>query len=233
MKNPCIRMFLTLLSFTFVSCNTSRIDPGPAIPTTGIKTNFDSTMALSTEDLQDMLQLAKACGVSRASEVSSVTMHPTAYHKYRAKSVEEVVGRKVSFVTVDIHDKKSRSRSGESGKVLKSLGRFVVGEHDVRTRTLTTFPSSRGPIRMSLSGTSLPTADKIIRAFSEGRIRYKIPKDKESVEGLNVGQASQLYSVEEGKYTLVFSTGNLRETIVYFTFDSETIVVTEIMNVIA
>lgn len=232
MKTPYTCLLLSLLSCALLSCQPSRIDPGPAIATSGIKTKFDAGTALSAEDLQDVLQLARSCGVSKIGEVSSVAMHPTGYHRYEVKSVEEVVGRKVSFVTVGIHDKTSRSRSGEQGKVVKSLGRFVVLEHDINTRTLTTFPTNRGSIRVRLEGIPLATADKIIRAFGEGGIRCQNRKDKETIAGLDLRRLHHLYSVVEGKYTLVFSTESEGETLVYFTFDSGTIVVTEIMNVV-
>lgn len=233
MKIPYTCLLISLLSCALLSCQPSRIDPGPAIPTSGIRTNFDAGTALSAEDLQDVLQLARSCGVSKIGEVSSVAMHPSGSHRYEVKSVEEVVGRKISFVTVGVHDRTSRSRSGQQGKVVKSLGRFVVLEHDIRTSTLTTFPTNRGSFLVRLEGIPLATADKIVRAFGEGDIRCQNRKDKETIAGLDLRRLLHLYSVIEGQYTLVFSTEDQGQILVYFALDSGTIVVTEIMNVMA
>jgi hypothetical protein len=64
----------------------------------------------------------------------------------------------------------------------KAVGQFwVEGERPLEFHELTTFVTPKGIIRVSVkSGIDIETADKIIRAFTTGRIQYQnhsvIPK---------------------------------------------------------
>jgi hypothetical protein len=141
----------------------------------GIRTNFVADAVLRPDELAAVVGLAKSCGVGQVASVESFHYLPSTSRGILVTSIERTNGRKVTFDTVVVFREgwayKSKPADPAKGR---SSGQFWVDPQQSPTaHELTTFSTPRGTIRVELSsGVPIDVADRIIKAFTTGRIRF-------------------------------------------------------------
>jgi hypothetical protein len=225
-----VSLILTIALLGLAICSRSGAETNTV---TGLQTHFESG-ALSDKELATVIRLAKQCGISNAVEVDTVYYLPTQDRGIEVRGAENIRGRKISFVTVNIdREKWSGKETRRQSKVLKSIGEFWVSSYGVRTNVFTTFSVNGGRIRVRLSeDIPLPIADKIIDAFVARKIRLSSGSilDKSQLERVDFSKPESLCQTKEG-FHISYATGSTSWIVLDFTFDSDGVTITSIGTV--
>lgn len=203
-----------------------------------IRTSFVPDAVLSSNQLETVIKLAHKCGVAHIAEVrtSDPCMSPES-HGICVQSVDTIRGRKSSFVTVFVDFQEWMVDSTYRPKrPFKSIGKFwVENRYDIRTNTPTVFTVNHHLVHVNYSGDMpLETADKIVAAFAEGRVRYKSTDMETQLQNIDFTRPESLGRAKAGgKYMIGFSSGPCAFCWLEFVFNEKEIVITKVDIVVA
>jgi len=196
----------------------------------GIRTKFVADAVLKPEELAAVVDLAKSCGMGQVASIESFHYLPSIIHGILVTSIEHTNGRKVTFSTVEVFREgwayKPKPADLAKGR---SSGQFWVDAQQSPTiHELTMFSTPQGTIRVELSsGIRLDVADRIIKAFTTGRIKYSDESTNRSSKRADFFRPDWLgRSDSVNTYEITFSGGLNRYR---FTLAGETV---EIVSVI-
>ena len=196
-------LFLGLVVLLCQLCAAAGQDAQPRF-----ETNYEAGAVLSSNELANVVELARRCGVSNIAKIYVYRIPPTSELGVGVDSVEITNGRTVSFVNVSISrsSREPRISSSASGLILKSYGKFWVPRGGVSTNTLTTFAFRGRLIRARLErGLAVSTADELIGALVAGKIRYSDYQVRHQLSGLDLSQPTELaHSAAAGKFILSY-----------------------------
>jgi hypothetical protein len=203
-----------------------------------IRTSFVPDAVLSSNQLDTVIKLAHKCGVKDVAEVrTSDPCMASVLHEICVQGVETVRGRRSSFVTVCVDfqawmiDPTYRPK-----KPFKSIGKFwVEARYDIQTNTSTIFTVNHHVVHVNFSGDMpLETADKIVSAFAEGKVRYKTTDLKAQLQNIDFTQPEGLGRAKvSGTYRIGFSEGSCAFCWVEFMFGEKGVVITKVDRIVA
>jgi len=155
-----------------------------------IRTNFVTNAALSTDDLDAVVKLAKQCGMSNVEEVDTFYYRPgTTSCGVEVKSPELVNGREITFQTLIVNRDGWSYRTNPGGaQQIPRVGSFwVYPRVRPEDHKETIFKVGNDTLRVTISDEiPIQTADKIVEAFGSGRIHFKDDTVKRQVEQENL-----------------------------------------------
>jgi|SRR5947209_4169149 len=177
----------------------------------GIRTNFVSDAILNPAELAAVVGLAKSCGMDQVARVETFHYLPSLSRGISVISVERTNGRKVTFDRVEVF-REGWAYSQPAGPVpVKSDGEFWVRPmKSVTVHTLTTFVTSNGTIRVNLSPRiPIGMADKVVKAFATGRIKYSDQFTESLSKGANFSRPNWLGRAEKSNHYEISFSGSL------------------------
>jgi hypothetical protein len=142
----------------------------------GIRTSFAAKADLSPKDLEQVVELSHKCGIKNVTEITTAYGIPG--HYYRGITVrgdETVNGRKITYYTLEVMKENwSRDQKPAPGQGFVIVGPFWASsalQYEPRTEFILKPQST--DLRVQILGeVSLETADKIVAAFSAGKIEF-------------------------------------------------------------
>ena len=179
-----------------------------------IRTEFVADAVLNREELNAVVGLAKASGMDEIASVKTFHHLPSGGRGILVTSAERISGRKVSFNTLEVFREGWAYRPKPAVPARsKSSGKFWVDAQQRPTaHELTTFSTSKGTIRLQVSaGIPIDMAERIVNAFTTGRISYADEFTKSSCKGVDFSQPQWLGRADSGGvYEISFSGGQNR-----------------------
>jgi len=179
----------------------------------GIRTSFIADAVLKPEELAAVVRLAKSCGMGPVATVETFHYLPLVSRGISVISVERTNGRKVTFDTVEVFREGWAYRSKPVAPApVKSDGEFWVESLKALTvHELTTFITPTNTVRVNVSpGIPTAIADRIVKAFTTGRIKYSDEFVGPHPTGADFSQPGRLSRAEKrNQYEISFSSGRL------------------------
>jgi len=137
-----------------------------------ITTNFIAEAHLTASEIKQVLELAKACGIDRPSEVRTFHYLPSVTKGISVKSVERVDGRNTSFDTVTISKLGWEER--DSDKSSKRVGDFWAGAEAKYSTLLRRYEFKKATIQISIGkGIDVAFADKVIPLIDAKKVCFE------------------------------------------------------------
>lgn len=149
-----------------------------------VQTNFIQDAILSGGEVNDVIRLANLCGISNVAEVKTFHYIPSSSRGIKVISSEEASGRTVTFQSLIVlrEDWSYKAKPAGSGKLF-TVGKFRVEDPSPQVHKLATFSSTNGIIRVALGERiSLEEADKMVKAFTTGRIQYQTDSIRRQIQ---------------------------------------------------
>jgi hypothetical protein len=180
-------------------------------PTTEVKTTFDEWARLSAEEVQEVIQLARKCGISNVTSINTRGAHLTSNYGIGV-SGERVVGRKVYLDSFVVTDASWMGTNWHPKPQHINVGKFWA-EPKITTLDYATFQISNQTRRIRLTDDlTVETADALVAAIAAGKVRFADQKTRDAWEGVKLTILSQM-GQRNGEYQLTFTTGPLRWSI--------------------
>ncbi len=145
---------------------------------TQIRANFVATGVLSSLEVSHIVKLAEECGMTNVAEVSTIYQRPGTSWEICVKSQEKVTGRRIDYRTLEVFsDSGSRWPQPSVSQPPLRVGQFwvprTVVHQPVVDHEALAFKTGTGEMRVEILGDiPLEIADKIVAAYTAGRIRF-------------------------------------------------------------
>jgi hypothetical protein len=192
-----------------------------------LKTNFFRGPALTAEELDSVVQLAKQCGLSTPEAVADMGVLPNLRSVPRTLVVagaERVEGRSASQVWLCIGC--TNWSPSSAGPNVRKVGPFYVESPYLHTNRATLFRFGTNTARMSISGDiSLETADAIVGCFVRRQVRLSPDVQLSDWESVDVSQPTSLVRpARSNDYVIVFGSPP-RQTINFRYVNREVVII--------
>jgi len=215
-KLACI-ILMTLLGTSFGFADQTRINKTVKVSNADtVKTNFVADGQLTRKEINQVLELARQCGVPQVSEVRTFHYLPTGRKGITVKSIECVDSRNTSFDSVYLSNTNWGS-SFEFNKDVKLVGAFWFIGTKYRTLLRSYQWTNQQPFQVSIGeGVDVTIADKMVdliitdklpfaESKKEGSAIFTIPGKPKDLKPTSIGRgdSKDIYEVEF-KTQLVF-----------------------------
>jgi hypothetical protein len=172
---------------------------GQAQLSSTIKTNFTSDALLAPEELNQVLALAKECGITNPAEVRTFHYLPAGGIGISVQSADRIEGRNTYFDTLTIR------KSGWTEKptrIAKSVGEFWQ-QGEKSTTHLRSYPFKGDTIRLSIGeGIDLAFADQVMSLLAEKKLRFKSESVRHDFEALGEFKPGSIGSDGDKQYRI-------------------------------
>ncbi len=175
-----------------------------------ITTNFIAEAHLTPSEIKQVLELAKACGIDKPSEVRTFHYLPSLTKGISVKSVERVDGRNTSFDTVTISKLGWEER--DSDKPSKRVGDFWAGSEAKYSTLLRQYEFKKASIQISVGkGIDVAFADKVIPRIDTKRVSFESDWVRQEFEEIKDSKPVAIYrSWSDKGYELRFNEPSMR-----------------------
>ena len=195
-----------------------------------IKTNFVPEAVLTTNEIKQVIELARMSGIQNAGEVSTFHFVPSIETGIQVKSVDRVDGRNTSFDSILI------TRHGpdaeDPGNEFWSVGEFRAFKTFKRTTLLRKyeFRGAAAPIQIG-EGLDVAIADKVIPRIGAGLVRFKDVWLAREFDQLKSLKPTVIHKGYQGSgYELRFDGEEIRS--LHFNWDDGRVVITGVSQVV-
>lgn len=175
-----------------------------AAPTV-VATNFIAGAILSPAEIEQVLTLAKACGLDSPGKIETFPWLPTVAKGISVRSVERLDGRNTTFDTVTISKRDWGGRV--PGKDAKWIGDFWAGADDKYSTLLRRYGFRKESIQIEVGkGVDTAVADKIMALIEANDVRFADRSDRREFDRLhlNVSKPTRLFLYGQGGYCIEF-----------------------------
>jgi len=130
-------------------------------------TNYIQDAQLTIDEEQQIIRLAKKCGINNIAIISTHYLRPSSERGIRVEGVPEIDGRHVSFQILRIKYKKWSAQNARPQEQETQLGEFWAGKAQIRKQTIlkTGEKEYRTP---SITGLSIEQCEAILGKFLSG-----------------------------------------------------------------
>ena len=166
---------MTAVVVALFACSLRGIAAGSTNNPSSVQMNFVADATLSADEVKAIVKLAESCGIGKVTEVKTFHHLPSSIRGILVTSDKKVDGRKVTFQTLEVfREGWARETKPTSPAQAKSVGAFwVPGMAWPQTHELMSFATAKGTILVNMDAEiPIDVADRIVRAFATGRIRY-------------------------------------------------------------
>lgn len=175
-----------------------------------VATNFVADAVLTPNEVKQVLELAKKCGIARPSEVGTFHYLPTGGRGISVKSVELVDERNTSFDTVIISKKGWHQFTSETNSI--QLDSFWAAADAKYSTLLRSYEFRKTTIQVSIGkGIEVALADKVIPLIDAKKARFENDWARRQVEELKDSKPVAIYKSYSGNgYELRFNEPSMR-----------------------
>lgn len=209
-----------------------------------IQTDFSGGPELNQSEILTVLQLARRCGIRQVAQVKTYHIHPTPNFDILVTSPETIRGREVSYMAVHVTKKQWSSRRSETNLSLPAtyptISDFWVEPEGVCTNRLTLFALTNRTVRIELKGVPVPMADRMVEAFTKGRVRFSDTMQPLLFKDLDLATATSIGVISdrdphyrEGTYVITFTKGEYSWMTVTFRMEGNEAIVLAIAHLVS
>lgn len=175
-----------------------------AIPT-AVATNFVADAVLSPAEIEQVLTLAKACGLDSPARIETYHVLPGRGKAMRVKSVEHVEGRNTTFDTLVIS--KKDWGGWMPGKDAKWVGDFWADAGSKYSTLLRRYDFRKESIQIQIGkGVATELADKVMALIETNDVRFGKDVDMFDFDRLKQSKPKRIFPYpEKGGYCIEFN----------------------------
>ncbi len=196
----------------------------------GIRTNFISDAVLTTNEIRQVVELARISGIEKVDEVSTFHFFPSIETGIQVKSVDRVDGRNTSFDSILItrHGPDAEGPENE----FWSVGEFRAFKTFKRTILLRKYEFRGAAVQISIGeGLDVAIADKVIPRIGAGIVRFKDVWLSREFDQLKTLKPTAIHKGYQGSgYELRFNGSEMRS--LRFDWDDGRVVITGVSQIV-
>lgn len=141
---------------------------GLSLPSFGVETDYVDGAVLTRGQELEVIDVARECGIEKASRISTYNMFPTPFRGIMVHGVEQVEGREVSGRVLNVSylkwlEPEARPRKGEVRK-----GDFWAGKYRLTKKTILRTGGKEYRVG-SLKGMTAKESEEILGLFLDGK----------------------------------------------------------------
>ncbi|MDB6068775.1 MAG: hypothetical protein JWR26_4983 [Pedosphaera sp.] len=194
LPRACILLALAGISFSCPAQTNTTKSTAPKPHT--IETKFEKGAELSSEEINQVVALAKKCGIPEVESIKTFRYMPSGGRGIVAKSKERISGRNISFDSVYVE--RAGWAIGDPDAKAKQLGAFWAEAPYIRTSRLREYELNKKTVRVELGeGIDISLADQVIPMIANRQISFESEFFRSQFEHINVSKPA---SISKGLY---------------------------------